>query len=74
MLWLAVLAVALVAPQIQAQSLRTLSGSLPELVAELTSTRYFLRGPASDPRPYHEADDALSTISQTARLRDHGQV
>lgn len=64
----------LLSPSVSAQSLRTLSGTLPELVAELTSSRYFLYGPKSDPRPYLQPDEALSTISQTARMLDHGEV
>ncbi len=74
MLWLAIMGVALATSNASAQPLQTLTGSLPELVAELTSSRYFLRGAASDPRPYHEPDDALATLSQTARLMDHGHV
>ncbi len=57
-----------------AQSVTNISGTLPALVAELTSHDYFLRGPHSDPRPYVSPQPALGLMFRAAKLLDCGQV
>ncbi|MEM6655779.1 MAG: hypothetical protein AAF596_08260, partial [Planctomycetota bacterium] len=41
-------------------------GTLPELVAELTSRDYLLRDPSDDPRPYADPTDALRHARRAA--------
>lgn len=62
------------APSLPAQTVRTVKGTLPGLVAELTSSSYCLYGPETDPRPYLDPSDHVSTFFETARLLEHGAV
>lgn len=58
----------------EAQSLPTISGTISELIDELTSSRYFLGSAKEDPRPYMHPSDALGTLHRTAKLLDRGEV
>lgn len=57
-----------------AQSVPTVTGSLHNLVGELTSRQYFLRHPHSDPRPYIEPSFALATLHRASRHIAGGNV
>jgi hypothetical protein len=72
-LWGLVVSVLLATP-LPAQSVRTIRGTLPSLVAELTSSAYCLYGPESDPRPYLDPSDHVVTFFNAARLLDHGAI
>jgi hypothetical protein len=72
-LWGLVVSIALATP-LEAQTVRTVEGTLTGLVAELTSSAYCLYGPDTDPRPYLDPSDHVATFFNAARLIDHGAI
>ncbi|WP_425395983.1 hypothetical protein [Aeoliella sp.] len=71
---LAIVLVGTFASQGTAQSVPTVTGSLHQLVGELTGREYFLRHPQKDPRPYIEPSFALTTLYRASRHIAGGNV
>ena len=51
-----------------------LNGDLEALIAELKSSDYVLRKPATDARPYVDPTPALPTVDQMASLLNSGDI